>query len=148
MATLELSDEAKAELKAALCPGNASKKGEKLEARLLNCPFCGGRPNIDRWVNLTENGVIYCAACDFTLPPTVWNRRTPDLTEALARLKALEEDLRVHSFVCTKCGASWRDSGGGSNLCTACGYMAVDCGGKDKWADEIAAIRKALGAND
>ena len=45
---------------------------------------------------------------------------TPDLTEALARLKALEEEL-----LGTKHGIDY-----------------------SVWADEIAAIRKALGAND
>lgn len=124
-------------------PGNASKKGEKLEARLLNCPFCGGRPNIDRWVNLTENGVIYCAAFDFTLPPTVWNRRTPDLTEALARLKALEDGLR-------------QDGNAGFTRAEVCADNAGSLINSLEWlagsdlarADEIAAIRKVMGARD
>ena len=89
-------------------------------SELKPCPFCGGRPNIDRWVNLTKNGVVYCAACDFTLPPTAWNRRTPDLTEALARLKALEEAIGRYGRYP---GIEWCDD----------------------WKNEIAAIRGKLG---
>lgn len=124
---------------------------------LKPCPFCG-KPVFRREDGLHNESFTQCQdqECagsmvwdcfhDKPIPASMWNRRTPNLTEAHARLKALEEELRAHSFVCTKCGASWRDSGGGSDLCTACGYLGVDCGGQDKWADEIAAIRGKLGA--
>ena len=64
--------------------------------------------------------------------------RTPDLTEALARLKALEERLRMG------CGERHQ-----TVLAVPEGYSGdVPFGCECSMADEVAAIREAMGATD
>ena len=67
---------------------------------------------------------------------------------SLEALREVEAELRRHTFVCTKCGHSWKDEALPSGrLCTACGpYFAIDGGGHEALASLIKAAREALEA--
>jgi hypothetical protein len=59
-----------------------------------------------------------------------------DLLSALHDLEALEKEMRLHVFVCTRCGHSWRaDPEPRGRLCI-CGYYAAGSG-YEAWADRI-----------
>lgn len=94
---------------------------------LKPCPFCGGGNLSDEEgsVRVRNHRRIACEDCCVDAPHEQWNRRTPDLTEALARLKALEEECRAQHF---------NEPG------TPMWHRALVC----EWADEIAAISSLL----
>lgn len=102
---------------------------------LRPCPFCGDSvcldiPDPERSDDFPYETMLHasdapewCPLKPIAVPAADWNRRTPDLTEALARLKALGEAIGRYGR-----------------------YPGIEpC---DDWSKEIAAIRKALGGSE
>ncbi|WP_133297409.1 hypothetical protein [Motiliproteus coralliicola] len=54
---------------------------EEYLSTLLNCPFCGHRPTVNRSIHGEEHYSVWCSPCGFKghgLPPSIWNTRKTD----------------------------------------------------------------------
>ena len=99
----------------------------------MSCEDCDNEPLRGAYLRLGAANIEIVACRKHWLEARdLLLRCTPDLTEALARLKALEEEMKAPVFV-------------GTPSVEVFGVRTVVMPHLAKWVDEIAAIRGKLG---
>lgn len=63
----------------------------KHDTKLLPCPFCGGKAELDRHKTNPEFNVAYCPTCDDTPSPEQWNTRVGSAAQEAELVAALEQ---------------------------------------------------------